>query len=531
VSDSLSAVTAPQQRHRASLPGRAGRRWLTAAGWIVGGVALLAFFVRISLNFPLNSDESNNALQAWDMLHGNLLLHGWILGDVSFYTFELPIIALTEVFFGLSNLSSYVASALVYLIVVVCAVALAVRGSGGGARLARCGAAVAVLAIPLAVPYGLWVELGPPDHMGTSAFILVSFLLIDRERVPRYTAPLVGVILCAGQLSDVTVRYIAVPAIILVSLYHMAVARRIRTSDGAIALAAVASVPAEIIVRAVLRHFGAYLMVAPDTALAPPSKWAHNARLAWDVLRWLFGADTAPGVPLHHALTIAGLIALFAAAAGLVAVAVRWRTASRADQLLALAIVFNLGAYVFSNIPTPTNSHEIAIVLPAGAVLAARVLVPARITSRFTAAAVVTVAAVAALVPLITASTFPRATQRSDNLIAWLQAHHLRYGLAGYWSASATTENAGGKVQIFPISVVGKKAETYNWESDMAWYDASSYDANFVAIEAKYPLTVAQAERVFGKPASIGKVPGWQILVYKHNLLTKVKPAPLPRVD
>ena len=71
--------------------------------------------------------------------------------------------------------------------------------------------------------------------------------------------------------------------------------------------------PAELAVRAVLRHFGAYLMVAPDSALAPPGKWAHNAALAWDVLRSLFGASRAQGVPLHGALTILGLIALFAA--------------------------------------------------------------------------------------------------------------------------------------------------------------------------------------------------------------------------
>jgi hypothetical protein len=81
--------------------------------------------------------------------------------------------------------------------------------------------------------------------MGTSVFVLVSFLLIDRDRISRCTAPLVGVILCAGQLSDATVRYIAVPAIILVSAYRIGGARRVRAADGAIALAAAVSVPAE----------------------------------------------------------------------------------------------------------------------------------------------------------------------------------------------------------------------------------------------------------------------------------------------
>ena len=529
--DSVSAVTAPSPSRDADVPGRPGRRWLTAVGWIVGAAALLAVFVRIAISFPLNSDESSNALQAWAMLHGHLMLHGWILGDVTFYTFELPLIAVGELFFGLSDLSSSFAAALIYLIVAACGVALAVRGSRGSARLARCATVVAILAIPLAVPYGLWVELGPPDHMGTSAFVLVSFLLIDRERVPRYTAPLVGVILVAGQLSDATVRYVAVPAIVLVCLYHMIVARRVRNADGAIALAALLSVPAELAVRALLRHFGAYLMIAPNTTIASPGKWGHNALLAWDVSRWLFGADTAPHDPLGGVLTWVGLIALFATVAALIAVAVRWRTASRTDQLLALAIVFNLGAYIFSNLPTATNSHEIAIVLPASAALTARFLIPARIKARAIASAAAAVAAVVAVVALATASTFTPAKQPSDDLNAWLTAHHLTYGLAGYWSASAATQNAGGKIDIRPIAIRQNEAWRYNWESNTAWYNASTYDANFVAVQAKYPMTDTAVERAFGKPVAIARIPGWDILVYNHNLLTQVKPTPLGRVE
>jgi hypothetical protein len=526
---SRAAVGVPP-RHRASRSGWAARRWLTAAGWTAGGAALLVLFVRIALSFPVNSDESGNALHAWAMLHGQVLLHGWILGDVTFYTMELPIIAVSELFFGLSDLSSSVAAALVYLIVAALAVALALRGSSGAARLARCGAALAVLAIPLAVPYGLWVELGPPDHMGTSAFLLLAFLLIDIERAPRYTAPVVGLILCLGQLSDATVRYVAVPAIILVSLYHMVVARRIRTADTAMALAAIVSVPAENALRAVLLHFGAYLMIDPRSKIAPSGKWWPNTKLAWDVLRELFGGTRVPHAPLGGALTILGLIALLAAAAGLVAVGVRWRTASRADQLLALAIVFNLAAYIFSNFPTTTDSHEIAIVLPCGAVLAARLLVPARIKARIAARAAVAAAAVAALVPLATASTFAPATEPSADLIPWLEAHHLSYGLAGYWQASAATQNAGGEVNIRPIAVRGNLAWRYNWESNLAWYDASKYDATFVAVTTKHSPSATAVEGAFGKPAYLANIPGWEILVYNHNLLGQVKPTPLKKM-
>ena len=58
---------------------------------------------------PVNSDGANDALQAWDMLHGNVLLHGWWLGDVSFYTTELPQYALLELAFGLHSSVVHVA--------------------------------------------------------------------------------------------------------------------------------------------------------------------------------------------------------------------------------------------------------------------------------------------------------------------------------------------------------------------------------------------------------------------------------------
>ncbi len=92
--------------------------------------------LRIALTENVSSDPANNVLQAWDMVHGHLLLHGWILGDVTFYTFELPLLGVIELFFGVHTIALHVALALVYLIITVCATAIAVhrqsrRGPGG----------------------------------------------------------------------------------------------------------------------------------------------------------------------------------------------------------------------------------------------------------------------------------------------------------------------------------------------------------------------------------------------------------------
>ena len=224
----------------------AARRWWAAAAWSGGSLALFAYFLRISLGSRVNSDGANNALQAWDMLHGHVLLHGWLIGDATFYFFELPLNAITELLFGMGNLAAHVASALTYLIVAVCAVALAVTDSRGPARAARCAVVVTVLAAPLFTTSSVELLLEEPDHIGTSAFLLASFLLIDRAPGRRFTAPLLCVILCAGQLSDLTVRYVAVPAVLLVCGYRVLAARRLRSGDAALVVAAAASVPAGI---------------------------------------------------------------------------------------------------------------------------------------------------------------------------------------------------------------------------------------------------------------------------------------------
>ncbi|MGH3199657.1 MAG: hypothetical protein ACRDNT_27905 [Streptosporangiaceae bacterium] len=288
-------------------------------------------------------------------------------------------LALTEIFFGLGDLASHVTSALTYLIVTACAVALALPGSRGLARVARCGVVVAMLTAMFHVgPYVAYLLLGPPDHSGTSAFLLVSFLLIDRAPARRYTSPLLLAILCAGQIGDATVRYVAVPAVVVVCGYRVVAARKLRTGDAANALAAVASVPLASAVRTVMLHFGAYQMVAPRTAISRPGQWPHNAALAWHALRVLFGASAGSGSPslARDAGYILGLACLLAAGAGLARVAWTWRTASRAEQLLCAAIIINLAAYVISTMPKSSNPHEVVAVLPCGAVLAARAACP-----------------------------------------------------------------------------------------------------------------------------------------------------------
>ena len=111
---------------RQPAPRAAMRRRLLAAGAIALAVALLfVAYLRLSRTYPENSDEANILLMSWDMLHGNVLLHGWYLSDVSFYPTELPQYALLEGLIGLHADTAHVAAAMTYTLAVLFAVLLA----------------------------------------------------------------------------------------------------------------------------------------------------------------------------------------------------------------------------------------------------------------------------------------------------------------------------------------------------------------------------------------------------------------------
>jgi len=132
------------------------------------------------------------------MLHGNLLLRGWTLTDVTFYTTELPEYMLTELGRGLGAGAAHTASALTYTLVVAGAALLAKGHATGREGLVRAAIAAGImLAPPLAATGTL---LADPDHVGTQVPLLAVWLVLDRAR-PRWQVPvIVAMLLAWGRL-------------------------------------------------------------------------------------------------------------------------------------------------------------------------------------------------------------------------------------------------------------------------------------------------------------------------------------------
>ena len=157
---------------------------------LVALAAAVLFFCywRQSQAVPLSSDGSSNVLQAWAMLHGNLLLHNWWVSDVSFYTTELPQYMVIEALAGLGPWVVHAAAAMTYTLLVLLAALLA-RGANpprppregiakgrvqGGAGWARALLAAGLMLSPQLGATS--ILLLSPDHTGTAVPLLVIVL-------------------------------------------------------------------------------------------------------------------------------------------------------------------------------------------------------------------------------------------------------------------------------------------------------------------------------------------------------------------
>ena len=203
-------------------------------GALLAGIALAAtvlfiLYLRQSRSVTVGSDGGSIALQAWDMLHGNVLLHGWAMSDVSFYSTELPQYALLEWVRGLSPDVVHVGGAMTYTIVLLLAALVAIgkparpglrgrwdlRGGAHGERAVRAGITAGIMLAP-APGDGSSTLLLTPDHLGSTVPVLLVWLVVDRCR-PRWYVPVaVGILLAWGLVADPLLEVTGVAPLVLV---------------------------------------------------------------------------------------------------------------------------------------------------------------------------------------------------------------------------------------------------------------------------------------------------------------------------
>jgi hypothetical protein len=545
----------------------ASERFLDPLSWVGGTIlaaaVLMVCYLRIAGTVPVISDGAGNALQAWDMLHGNLLLHGWWVTDVSFYTTELPQYALVEAAAGLRPEVVHICAAITYTLLVLLAAYVARGRARGAAGVVRAVLAAGVMLVPEA-GVATQVLLSSPDHIGTAVPVLLLLLLLDRGQ-PSWWQPVAAVtVLSVGIVGDPLTEVIGVLplAVLCVARIASALLRRraplrslwYEISLGCAAVAAVAAAEA-----------AKRLIVALDGFSTNPGNWglvslsavrANIPMLGRDFLN-LFGADveSARG-GLQQAFAIVHLAGAGLVLAALVLAAVRlvrslWSPepepepeaveangpAAPADLvsgLLVLAIVGNVAIYILLySIKITFDEHEIAPVLALGAALAGRELGGPllRLRARWLRVGLVSALAVALACyggMLGYAAARPQAKPANAALAVWLTGHHLRSGLAEYWEAASVTLDTQGGIVIGSVRPDPGGLAPWHWESDLRLFNPAANSANFVVSMPGDAVTPARATLAFGRPARVYHFLIYTIMVWNKNIIQDLG-APVPR--
>jgi hypothetical protein len=501
-------------------------RWVAPVAFVGFGVVLFFCYLAQARTIPATSESGGQALQAWDMLHGNLLLHGWTFSDVSFYTTELPEYALVELIHGLNSDTVHVAAALSYTLIVLLGGLLAKGRSTGREGLIRFGIAAGIMLAPPLSNTALL--LGDPDHTGTHVPLLLIFIVLDRAPRRWWSPVIVALLLTWAQVADTLVLYEgAIPIAIACAMraYRRRGPWRDIWYDVELAVGAAVSAVLAKHILTVIREHGGFIVKTPMVQFVqahqlPQGVFTDLSRVL-DVYGAKFlgmsvGASAAPTL-----LRLIGVaLAVWAVAAGLRRL---YGDTDLIASVLTLGFVIVLAAYVLG---TKNDTNEIVGLLPLGAVLAGRLLSPAIIRNGLVP--VLAVVLIVYAVFLGSNALQPSHMGRGARTAAWLASHHLDYGLGNFWTASGTTVDSGGRVKVRPVRTFDNRIVTTLSESDATWYDPTKHYANYIIASRWWVcggvcVGLRSVRESFGRPAFTYAYGNWRILVFDKNLLAHLR--------
>ena len=408
-------------------------RLLRAAGLVLAAAGLFILYFRQSRVASFNSDGAAQVLQAQDMLHGNLVLRGWWTGDVSFYPTELPEYMLVDLVRGLRPDVVHICGALTYTLTVLLAALLARGRAKGLAGVVRALLAAGIMLAPSTA--GTPVLLENPDHFGTAVPVLLILLVLDRAQERWYVPVVVCGLLAWAQVADelaVVAVVVPVGAVAVVRLVVLAIRLRPLREfwyDTALGLAATVSILLAAGTEKAIRALGGFdLLPLPRQLLAARSQLSGHIRALGETLLLLFGAN---GQGNHGLAFLAQfhLIGLALAGLALLAAIVWYVTrVDRVTQVVVAAAVATMAAAILTiELSSVGQAHEVAVLLPFGAVLVGRVL-PGLLPDRARAARLALLPAGGAwlavcLAALCYAATGAPVAAENMPLAGWLTAH------------------------------------------------------------------------------------------------------------
>lgn len=526
-------------------------RWAWLGALAAAAFVLFLCYLRLAGTYPAGSDGADQSLQAWDVLHGNWLLRGWTVGDVSYYSTEIPEYMLIELFRGLGPSVVHLAGAITYTLLVLLAGLLAKGRATGREGVVRALVASGIMLAPQ-LGNGIHLLISQPDHLGTQVPLLVIFIILDRAPRRWYVPAAVAVMLTWVVIGDqVAVFDAALPLAAVCGMRVLWALVRDRKPlasqrfELSLATAGLVSLGAAAVIVTAIKHLGGYTVLPLRTSAAPVHVLPAHLVLTMEGILNIYGADfigisrgslwgpdsgsLSPGVAAAVAMVhLAGL------ALALWGVCRAFRRFFSASDLiapvLAVGIVINLAAYVFSVDPAKLfDTREVLAVLPFGAVLAGRLLAGSLVRARLEPVLAGVLACYA--LALGYGAAQPAVGNNEQPVIGWLEAHHLYTGLGTYTEANLITLDSGGRVAVRTATWGLSGAVPRAFESKASWYDPRVSYANFVISDTADGGGVSVVPRrdilaFAGPPARTYHYKTFTIMVWNKNLLADLGDPP-----
>ncbi|HLI45052.1 MAG TPA: hypothetical protein VKU92_11380 [Acidimicrobiales bacterium] len=522
----------------------AGRllRGLVAVAALVGLAVLLE---AVSVHaFAPDSDGATVVLEGYAMGHGHAMLHNWGLSLDSFWTVDALWYLAGVTVAGLTPALAHAVPAAIAAAVVGMGVLIATEERRGAAGVAAGATVVAILAFP-SHALAIFLLRGPL-HVGTVLWCLIAFYAMRRGRFGWGFVAAV-VLLAAGMLGDLQALALGVVPLALSGLTAAGRTRDWRQGVPLVAAAGSAVILAEL-VRTIARAIGSFSIAGanPTSTLHQMvlnlKHGVHEGALLMGVGSSYYGLGGEP-VALSYTHVLAILVVL-AALAG-TAWSVVWGTATgrptvvgtstkaawRLDDMLVFATFASPATFVLlATAPDPAYARYLTAGVIFGAVLAGRVV--GRVAQDLEWRSLARIGAGIGLAAIgcfaagtIIEITEPAPPTPASALASFLEAHHLRDGIGAYWSASVTTLESHGEVDVRPVVAPGGRLYRYDRNSAAYWYREPF---RFLVFQPGAPwgsVDESSAAASFGPPTATYEVAGYEVMVWDHVLVIPRRPS------
>ena len=509
---------------------------------------LWAVYAHIAWTVPINSDHSSILLEADDVVRGNLLLHGWTLTAVTFYTTDLPFYVLAVKLRGFAPSLLRDVPALIYALTVAAAVALAGRGLVPERR--RLGSLTAFVLIGLPALLVPQIVLVGVNHVATTLFMVLSLLALDQAekcRLRPFYLTLFGLLLALTVIGDSLAAVVLTTPLLLVSVARIWKDRSCLQSEQQVLIPILAAYPVARGVVALMGLCGGFHVTDPSMKLTYLETLPQNILVTVRSLLSLFRANffgSEVGVAsLGFFLGLLGLgFVLYSFRAGLRLWSRREIGGDRITEVLTAGMLVNLAAYLldyevvdyWNTMYSPPERYLVPFFV-FSAILAGRygvALVPNLCRFRLGLGLLgITYTALFTQQLLSPPLDMPEA-----RLATWLERRGLVNGYGNFWSSNIITALSAGHVQVRALAAVGGGLGPMDWFSKRDWYEKAPTHF-LVFAPSRYAgrtfywkgVDEAAARRAFGPPDETDQVGQYIVLVWNKDItpaltLTPEKP-------